>query len=279
MTNLGPRERAELMKKLTSRVKEATSQIKEVIMVMSGKGGVGKSITSAALSIAFSRLGRRVALLDADVHGPSIPWLMGVEGKPMLADEEGRIIPVDAGGVGVVSVELAMDRKDLPLVWRGPIKTRAILDLLGMVKWGCLDYLVVDLPPGTGDEPQTVARYLSWKSPKGILVTIPGRMVTHIVNKAKNFASMVGIKVLGTVVNMSYFKCPECGHVERIFGQVGDLGLNILAELPLDPLVSKAADEGRLRDLFLKGGSEWVRSVEELAGKIVGAGQTGIRSC
>ncbi|MCD6323665.1 MAG: P-loop NTPase [Desulfurococcales archaeon] len=274
MGGLSPKDRAELMRKLTSRVREATAGVKKVLMVMSGKGGVGKSITAASLAIALSTLGCRVAILDADVHGPSIPWLMGVEDKAMMADDDGRIIPVDAGGVGVVSVELALDRKDLPLVWRGPLKTRAILDLLGMVKWGELDYLVVDLPPGTGDEPQTVARYLSVKNPEGVLVAIPGRMVTHIVSKARNFAEIVGIKVLGLVVNMAYYRCPSCGHVEKVFGEIGDLGLDVLAELPLDPRVSRAADEGRLTELFREEGVEWVGKMVELARKVA-AGRTG----
>jgi ATP-binding protein involved in chromosome partitioning len=272
MATLSPKERAELMKELTSRVQNAIKDIHNVVIVMSGKGGVGKSITSASLALALSRLGFKVSILDADVHGPSIPWLLGVENERMLADEEGRILPVNAGGVGVVSVELAMDKKELPLIWRGPLKTRAILDLLSMVRWENLDYLVVDLPPGTGDEAQTVARYLSSKNPLGILVMTPGRMVSHIVVKAKNFAKIVGLNLLGVVVNMSYFRCPYCGKTTKIFGEFKDVGIEILAELPLDPEISRAADEGRLQEVFMENGhSEWVSSIMKVAKKLVNA--------
>ncbi len=272
MATLSPKERAELMKELTSRVQNAIKNIHNVVIVMSGKGGVGKSITSASLALALNKLGFRVNILDADVHGPSIPWLLGVEHERMIADEDGRILPVDAGGVGVVSVELAMDRKELPLIWRGPLKTRAILDLLSMVKWGDLDYLVVDLPPGTGDEAQTVARYLSSKRPLGVLVMTPGRMVSHIVVKAKNFAKIVGLDLLGVVVNMSYFRCPYCGRTTKVFGEFKDVGIEILAELPLDPEISRAADSGQLREIFAKPErSEWVSSIMKIAGKLVNA--------
>ncbi len=264
------KELIELMKKLTSRVREATKDVKHVIIVMSGKGGVGKSITAASLAIVLKEKGHSVSILDADVHGPSIPWLMGVEDTHLYADDDGKIIPVDAGGVGIVSVELAMEKKELPTIWRGPLKTRAVLDLLGMVRWGTLDFLVVDLPPGTGDEPQTIARYLSHRNMGALLVLTPGRMVTHIVKKAKNFAKAVGVGIIGAVVNMAYFKCPNCGYVTKVFGDVGELDVNILAELPLDPVVSQKADEGRLTELFKQYHSlEWVNKLRKLGNSVI----------
>jgi len=264
------RELAELMKRLTSRVRKATRDVKHVIIVMSGKGGVGKSITAASLAIVLREKGYRVSLLDADVHGPSIPWLMGVEETHLYADDSGKIIPVDAEGVGVVSVELAMEKREFPTIWRGPLKTRAVLDLLGMVGWGALDFLIVDLPPGTGDEPQTVARYLSHINMGALLVLTPGRMVAHIVKKAKNFAKAVGVGIIGAVVNMAYFRCPYCGHVTKVFGDIGELDVNILAELPLDPAVSQKADEGRLEDLFKHYRTlEWVNKLRSLGNLVV----------
>ncbi len=265
-----PKNLRELMKKLTTRVRKATRSIRHVIIVMSGKGGVGKSITAASLAILLREVGYRVSLLDADIHGPSIPWLTGVESKHLYADNEGMIIPVNAGGVGIVSVELAMDKRELPTIWRGPLKTRAVLDLLGMVKWGSIDFLVVDLPPGTGDEPQTVARYLSHKDMGALLVLTPGRMVTHIVRKAKNFAKAVGVEIIGAVVNMAYFRCPNCGHITKVFGDIGELDVKILAELPLDAKVSKMADEGKLIELLKNYRDlEWVNKLRDLRSSVI----------
>ncbi len=272
MTQQTRAEALKALQELNARVREATKDIKNVIVVMSGKGGVGKSIVAASLSIALSKLGKRVAALDADIHGPSIPWLMGVENERMMADDDGRILPVDAEGVKVVSVELALDRKDLPLIWRGPLKTRAVIDLLSLVKWGNIDYLVVDLPPGTGDEPQTVVRYLKNKVLGAILVMIPGNMVSHIVRKAKNFASILGIKVIGAVINMAYFRCPHCGKTTDIFGKGNTVDVEVLARLPLEPRVAELADGGMLTKLFDDDEDElceWARGILEVATKII----------
>lgn len=265
-------EALKALQELNARVQKATKEIKNVVVVMSGKGGVGKSVVAASLSIALSKLGKKVAVLDADIHGPSIPWLMGIEKEHMMADEDGRILPVDAGGVKVVSVELAMNKKDLPLIWRGPLKTRAVIDLLSLVKWGSIDYLVVDLPPGTGDEPQTVVRYLKSKVLGAVLVMIPGNMVSHIVNKAKNFARILGINVIGAVINMAYFRCPHCGKTTDIFGMEGRIDVEVLAKLPLDPGIAALADKGMLGKLFSYGSdelSEWARGIMEVATKII----------
>jgi len=271
LSTYSSKELAEIMKKLVGRVREATEGIKHVVIIMSGKGGVGKSIIAASLAIVLNERGYRVSMLDADMHGPSIPWLMGVEDRNLYADNSGKIIPVDVNGIGIVSVELAMDKKELPTIWRGPLKTRAVLDLLGMVRWGSIDYLVVDLPPGTGDEPQTIARYLSHKDMGALLVLTPGRMVAHIVKKAKNFAKAVGVGIIGAVVNMAYFRCPNCGYVTKIFGDVGEVDVKVLTELPLSRVVSERADEGRLTDLFREGGSEeWVNKLRALGTSVTG---------
>ncbi|RLG79284.1 MAG: ATP-binding protein [Thermoprotei archaeon] len=269
------KEIAEKLQELTRRARESTLGIKEVIIIMSGKGGVGKSIVTSGLALALAENDRNVAILDADFHGPSIPWLLGVEEERMMADEEGRIYPVKAGNVKVVSAELALDKKELPIIWRGPLKTRAVLDLLALVKWGNLDYLLVDLPPGMGDEAQTVVRYLKHIPLKAVLVMIPGRMVRHIVKKSRNFARMMGVEILGGIVNMAYFRCPHCGKTTNVFGYERLENIEIIAELPLDGTVAELANKGKLRELFLKEEYrrlEWVSKIREACKKISGEG-------
>ena len=258
--------------KLIQRVRTSTKDIKNVIIIMSGKGGVGKSIIASALSLAIAEKGFKVAILDTDFHGPSIPWLMGVVNERMEADDDGRIIPVNANGVDVVSAELALDKKELPLMWRGPLKTRAVLDLLALTKWGELDFLIVDLPPGMGDESQTVVRYLKDKVRGGVMVMIPGRMVSHIIKKSRNFARVTGIKILGAIINMSYFRCPHCGFETSIFGSADTGDIKILANLPLDPQVADLANKGKLSSLFLKAefaNNEWLNKLRKAAEYII----------
>ncbi len=262
---------ANQLKELLDRVREAVKPLKHIVVIMSGKGGVGKSVISASLALVLRRLGRSVAILDADIHGPSIPWLLGIEGGRMFFSEStGKIVPVEGSlGVGVVSVELALDRKDAPLAWRGPLKTKAITDLVSMTDWSSYEYLIVDLPPGTGDEALTVTRFLSPKLSGIVLVLTPGKMVAHVVGKARNFAYIVGSPILGAVLNMAYFKCPVCGTVHRLFGEVGDLGVELLAELPLDPRVSELADRGELHKLIESGSGEWVDGVFKMGREVL----------
>jgi len=259
----------ERIKEIRVKVEEALKSIDHVVAVMSGKGGVGKSVISASTALSLVKLGRDVALFDADIHGPSIPWMLGIEDKRLYADNQGRIIPIDVSGLKVVSIELALDNKGTPLIWRGPLKTRAILDLITMTNWGKINYLIVDLPPGTGDEPLTIARYLKPKLRGIILVLTPGKMVAHIVNKAKNFAYVVGVKVLGAVLNMSYVKCPNCGSIIRVFGSLGDIDVNIIEKLPVEPTLAKAVDEGRLHEYLLSSKDEWVKKIFSVAKRVI----------
>ena len=259
----------EKLKEIRVKVDEALKSIDYIVAVMSGKGGVGKSVISASIALSLVKLGRDVALFDADIHGPSIPWMLGIEDKRLYADNQGRIIPIDVSGLKVVSIELALDNKGTPLIWRGPLKTRAILDLITMTNWGKINYLIVDLPPGTGDEPLTIARYLKPKLRGIILVLTPGKMVAHIVNKAKNFAYVVGVKVLGAVLNMSYVKCPNCGSIIRVFGSLGDIDVNIIEKLPVEPTLAKAVDEGRLHEYLLSSKDEWVKKIFSVAKRVI----------
>ncbi len=265
---------AKLMEELLRKVRESTSGIKYVIPIMSGKGGVGKSLMTASLALALRELGKEVAILDADLHGPSIPWLMGVVNESMRATEEGKILPVAADGVGVVSVDLALERKDTPLAWRGPIKTRAILDLLSLTDWGRTEYLLVDLPPGTGDEALTILRYLKPRLGGAVLVTIPGGLVKHVVRKAVNFLKIVGAPLLGVVINMAYFKCPVCGTRHDIFGDVSEpLDVKVLAEIPIDPELARHVSRGELRKYF-RMDSAWKRAVTSAVSEILKALET-----
>lgn len=265
---------AKLMEELLRKVRESTSGIRHVIPVMSGKGGVGKSLITASLALALKELGNDVAILDADLHGPSIPWLMGVVHDSMKATEEGKILPVIADGVGIISVDLALERKDMPLAWRGPIKTRAILDLLSLTDWGQTEYLLVDLPPGTGDEALTILRYLKTRLGGAVLVAIPGGLVKHVVQKAINFLRIVGAPLLGVVINMAYFRCPVCGTRHDIFGEVLlPPDVRVLAEIPIDPELAEHISRGELREYF-RYESAWKRAVIGAASEILKALET-----
>lgn len=234
---------------LTNKIRDRVGGIKHKIMVLSGKGGVGKSFISSMLSLALAERNYRVAIMDADIHGSSIPTLLGLHNARHYADEEG-ILPVEGPlGVKVVAVNLMLDSPDLPVVWRGPLKSRAIIELLAKVKWPQGDFLILDLPPGTGDEAITVVQ--SIKDLTGaIIVTAPNILSEVIVSKAVNFVVKNNVRLLGIVENMSYFKCPESGREYPILGRsTGEelawkYSTRLLARIPLDPLIASALEKG-----------------------------------
>lgn len=263
-------ERIRSFQEMTRQLIESLEPIKRVVVVLSGKGGVGKSFVSAALAVTLWFQGKRVAVFDADFHGPSIPWILGVENGRIFAGDDGRLIPFEMyEGLAVMSPELLLDEKESPIIWRGPMKTRAIIELLSKTSWGERDYMIVDLPPGTGDEPLTIAQYVAKvKNSGAILVLTPSSMVRHIVTKAKRFCEHLHIPLLGGVMNMAYFRCPKCGAVYRIFGEIEqDIGIEILAELPLDPELAKAIDTSKLID-YLSRDNEVSRKFKEIAEQI-----------
>ncbi len=247
-----PNIRAEQMKKIQEmqrRIVEKMKKVKYKIAVLSGKGGVGKSFVTASLATALASRGKKVAVLDADIHGPSIPKLLGVHGYTMMAGPEG-IIPVTAAyGVKVVSMDFLLPSEETPLIWRGPLKTSAIRELLAEVAWGDLDYLLIDLPPGTGDEPLSIAQMIP-QIDGAIIVTIPSDLARIVVKKAVMFAKRLAIPVLGIVENMSGFTCPESGKTYYIFGKgagrriAEEMKVDFLGEIPLDPRISEANDKG-----------------------------------
>ena len=223
------------------------SSVKKVIGVVSGKGGVGKSFVTASLASAMRKKGYEVGILDADITGPSIPKMYGIHG-PAMGSEMG-VLPIAAGdGTKVMSVNLLMEDEEAPVVWRGPVIAGTVKQFWSDVVWGDLDYLFVDMPPGTGDVPLTVFQSLPLDGI--VIVTSPQELVQMIVKKAYNMAGMMDIPVLGVVENYSYFKCPDCGKEIKIFGEsnidevASEMALPVLGKMPLDPEYAKLADDG-----------------------------------
>jgi ATP-binding protein involved in chromosome partitioning len=256
------------------RARRRLSNYKHRVLVISGKGGVGKSFISSMLALALAERGRKVALFDADIYGSSAPVLLGVQGVRHYLDEEGDILPVEGPlGVKLVAVNLMLDTPDIPVVWRGPLVARAILELAARVKWGEGDYLIVDMPPGTGDVAITIAQLMPPET-HAIVVTAPNALSEVVVSKAINFAKSTGLKLLGIVENMSYFKCPHCGRETSIMGKSsGELlaskyGVALLAKIPLAPEVNTAVDESTPYLLADKNG-EVARIIRELAHTII----------
>ncbi|MGB9805112.1 Mrp/NBP35 family ATP-binding protein, partial [Desulfofundulus sp.] len=227
------------------------SDIKQVIAVMSGKGGVGKSSVSSLLAIALARRGRRVGILDADITGPSIPKLFGLLARP--EQFKNYILPVKTSlGIQVMSLNLFLPQEDDPVVWRGPILSSAVKQFWTDVAWGELDYLIVDMPPGTGDVPLTVMQSLPLDGL--VVVSSPQDLAMMVVGKTIKMARQAAIPILGLVENMSYITCPHCGEKIQPFGngdlreEAGKRGLPVLAVLPVDPELAKLADDGRIED-------------------------------
>ncbi|MEJ2776198.1 ATP-binding protein [Sulfolobus sp. SCGC AB-777_L09] len=226
------------------------------IAVLSGKGGVGKSFVSSNLAMALAAAGRSVGIVDVDFHGPSVPKMLGVRGQFLTADDKGNITPVTGPfGIKVVSIDFLLPKDDTPVVWRGAIKHTAIKQFLGDVNWGELDYLIIDMPPGTGDEALSVAQLVPNLTGM-IIVTIPSEVSTLAVKKSINFAKTVNGRILGVIENMSYFICPSDNKPYYIFGEgkgkkmAEEMGVPLLGQIPLDPIIAQANDLGE--PFFLK---------------------------
>jgi len=236
---------------LTEKLNELSS-VKKVIAVVSGKGGVGKSMVTSLLSVLSNRAGYHTAILDADITGPSIPKAFGLKEKATGANN--FILPAKTKtGIEAMSINLLLDRDDAPVVWRGPVIAGAVKQFWTDVIWDDVDYMFVDMPPGTGDVPLTVFQSLPIDGI--VIVTSPQELVSMIVAKAVNMAKMMNIPVIGIVENMSYLECPDCGKKISVFGEshveetAEKYGLEVIGKLPIDPKLAAACDEG-LIELF-----------------------------
>ncbi len=225
------------------------SNVKKVIGVVSGKGGVGKSLVTSLLAVAMRKEGFRTAILDADVTGPSIPKAFGITGKA-TGDENG-INPLQSKlGIEVMSINLLLENDSDPVVWRGPLIAGTVKQFWTDVVWEDVDYMFVDMPPGTGDVPLTVFQALPVDGI--VIVTSPQELVSMIVAKAVKMAKMMNIPIIGVVENMSYFKCPDNGKDYKIFGDshieeiAKKYNLNVMAKLPIDPKIAEACDQGKI---------------------------------
>ena len=252
-------------------IDKALSRIRHKILVMSGKGGVGKSTVAVNLAVGLADKGFKVGLMDVDLHGPDICRMLNLTETPG-SSAEGRITPLAAGErLRVMSLENMMENRDDPIIWRGPLKNQAIRRFIADVEWGDLDYLVIDAPPGTGDEPMTVAQTI--KDAKALVVTTPQQVALADVRKSINFCGHVGLQIIGLVENMSGFVCPHCGKTAELFKSGGGeqlaaaSNLPFLGRIPLDPRVMLAGDDG---SPFLSGGgkSPAVIAMNELVARV-----------
>lgn len=256
-------------KKTTSFLEELNqySNIKKVIGVVSGKGGVGKSLVTSMLAVLLSRKGYSVGIMDADITGPSIPKMFGIT-KKAVSNEMGLLPQRTHNNIAVMSINLLMEKEDTPVIWRGPILAGAVKQFWTDVVWGDLDYLFIDMPPGTGDVPLTVFQAIPLDGI--VIVTSPQDLVSMIVRKAYNMAKQMNIPVLGIVENMSWLQCPDCGKKINIFGaskldQVAkQMDLKILGRMPIDPAISELIDKGEFERFYNNAMDDAASEMEKL---------------
>ena len=243
------------------------SNIKNVIGVVSGKGGVGKSFVTSSLAVSMAKAGYKVGILDADITGPSIPKMFGAH-EQLFGDERGMIPYETEDGIKIISINLLMDDEESPVIWRGPVIAGVVKQFWNETCRGDIDSLFVDMPPGTGDVPLTVFQSLPVNGI--VIVTSPQELVQMIVKKAYNMAGMMNVPVLGVVENYSYLECPDCGKKISLFGEskidesAAELGIKVLGKLPLNPDYAKLADDGmfyKIENPYLKEAIEVLKSI------------------
>ncbi len=260
-SDCGERKKESLLEK-----PNAKSKVGKIIAVVSGKGGVGKSTVTSMLAVAMARQGKRVGILDADITGPSVPTAFGVE-QCQGASQEGLYPALTRTGIQVMSINLLLDNNTDPVVWRGPVIAGAVKQFWTDVIWEDVDYLFVDMPPGTGDVPLTVFQSLPVDGV--VIVTSPQDLVSMIVTKAVKMANMMHIPVLGFVENYAYLTCPDCGKKISVFGEskldqvAKEFDLPILARLPIDPAVAQACDHGLMETVDTSVLKDAVAAVEK----------------
>jgi ATP-binding protein involved in chromosome partitioning len=244
-------ERRKQIQEQEERLRARMSKVKRKVAVISGKGGVGKSTVTVNLAIAFAMHGHanKVGILDADIHGPSVPKMLGLTGQRLQAGPPGIFPAFGPLGIKVVSMDFLLPDENAPVIWRGPLKMTAIRQFLSDIVWGELDLLLIDLPPGTGDEPLSVAQLLP-EMDGVIIVTIPSEVSEIVVKKAVTFARRLGMPIIGIIENMSGFVCPNCGAKINIFQSGGgtkianELSIPFLGNIPIDQKICEDADKG-----------------------------------
>ena len=260
-SDCGDRKKESLLAKLNEKAK-----VKKVIAVVSGKGGVGKSTVTSMLAVAMARKGKRAAVLDADITGPSAPTAFGVN-ECQGATEDGLYPALTRGGIQVMSINLLLDNSTDPVTWRGPVIAGAVKQFWTDVIWEDVDYMFVDMPPGTGDVPLTVFQSLPVDGI--VMVTSPQDLVSMIVSKAVKMANMMHIPVLGFVENYSYLQCPDCGKKIEVFGKskldsvAAEFNLPVLARLPIDPKVAEAYDAGLMETVDTEAVAKVIEAIEK----------------
>ncbi|MFW6189456.1 MAG: P-loop NTPase [Planctomycetota bacterium] len=243
-------EAAKRRQEQQKRLKRRMGRIRHKVVVLSGKGGVGKSTVAANMAVALAEEGFAVGLLDADIHGPSAPTILDMLSEPVYSDGEALQPPRTRGGVRVMSMAFLLQGREEAVIWRGPMKMNALSQLLADVEWGDLDFLVLDLPPGTGDEPLSVCQLLP-EADGGVVVTTPQEMSLSNVRRCIDFCRQLNLPVLGVLENMSGFVCPNCGEQVDIFGCGGGrrmaerMEVPFIGAVPTDPAIVKACDAGR----------------------------------
>jgi ATP-binding protein involved in chromosome partitioning len=232
------------------KIKQQLKKIKYKIAVISGKGGVGKSTVTANLAMSYAMQNQRVGILDADIHGPCIPKMLGLKGQTLKGNVVGELSPVTGRlGIKVASMDFLLKNDETPVIWRGPLKMRLIQQFLSDINWGELDFLFIDLPPGTGDEPLTVMQLIP-DMDGVVIVTMPSEVSEAVVKKSVTFAKQVGVPIIGIIENLSGFICPDCGAKVNIFRTGGgkriaeDLSVPYLGSIPIDPNICNESDNG-----------------------------------
>jgi Mrp family chromosome partitioning ATPase len=258
------------------------SNLKNIIAVMSGKGGVGKSSVTSLIAMTLKNQGYNVGILDADITGPSIPKVFGIN-KKRASGTKDAVEPVEtATGIKVISINLLVDNEESPVVWRGPVIANTVKQFLTEVNWGELDYLLIDLPPGTGDVPLTIMQ--SFELDGIVIVSSPQDLVKLIVKKSMNMAGMLSIPILGIVENMSYITCPDCNKKIHLFGESKvpeiseETGVKLVAQIPIDPKFVELCDEGKI-ELYLKHNYDFADEFSEGIKDMVGGISKSFKIC
>lgn len=244
------------------------SQIKKTIAVMSGKGGVGKSSVTSMLATKLSKKGKKVAILDADITGPSIPQAFGINEKVRSLENGALIAPKSKGGIKIMSINLILEDKSAPVVWRSSIVNNVLKQFYSDVDWGEIDYLLIDMPPGTSDIPLTVFQSLNIDGV--VAVTSPQDLVGMVVEKSLNMAKMMGKEILGIVENMSYFKAKDTGNIYKIFGEgktdeiAEKFKIDTVAKLAINPEITRLIDQGKIEEVEENDLDKLVEKIEKL---------------